>query len=182
MTAAIAIAVLLGVIAVAIFSNSSSSSSSSQTPNSANVTVTIPSVPAGNSTDSIHPLLPPLTGDLAAQDVSCAPRNGTCVFTIVNNSNTSLILETCEIQAVTSSSNGVTQITSFNGTIGGPAALAGIPANSSVVATCAISPSHLSYQEQGSIADGGFGVKQVDSWDGYPAGTQAGANFEGTWS
>jgi len=75
----------------------------------------------------------------------------------------------------------ITEYMIVNGTIGGPAS-AGVPANSKVNATCTIPTTQLGHETGGSVADGGFTVKLVDSADSYPAGTETTFSFEGTWS
>jgi hypothetical protein len=75
----------------------------------------------------------------------------------------------------------VTEYLNVNGTVGGPAT-AGIPANSQVTATCTVPTTQFASQAEGSVFSGGFHVKLVDSAESYPAGTEAGFGFEGTWS
>lgn len=126
-----------------------------------------------------------LIGELSAQDVSCSRATGVCTFTIVNNSTDPLELETCGVvvtsTSTVNSSVTVTEYSRVNGTIGGQAA-AGIPADSRVAATCTVPASQVAGQTVGSVANGNFMVKLVDSWYNYPAGDEPTFGFQGMWS
>ena len=74
----------------------------------------------------------------------------------------------------------VTTVRQVNGTIGGPA-VAGIPANSQVDATCAVPTSQLAHETKGSSATGNLVVKFADS-KSHPAGAGTTFGFEGIWS
>ena len=118
-----------------------------------------------------------LEGYVSTHNVSCSLSTGVCSLTIVYNGTDPLQLEGCQF-AIANSTGGMSLV---NGTIGG-AATAGIPSNSQVSATCSIPTSELAHQTKGSTASGSFIVKLVDSWYSFPAGTEAGFGFEGTWS
>lgn len=91
---------------------------------------------------------------------------------------TSTITTTSTITAT----GAVTVYGSVNGTIGGPAATTGVAADSSAVATCTAPTTQFSQQDAGTQVGGGFTLIAVDGADGYPAGTNAHADFQGTWT
>jgi hypothetical protein len=137
--------------------------------------------------------LPPVP--FSAEKVSCSLSTGICTFTIVNNSTAPLALVGCQIYSgshtiVVQSANGTydeTELIIVNGTVGGDAAVSGIPANSQVGASCSVPTSALANETVGSGASGGFTVKflkqfSLPSGFQFPAGDEPTFSFQGTWS
>ncbi len=187
---AVMAALAVGILAISVFPNGLSTTNTLTTTTPApSTTYTNTAIATNTATITTTPIPTPipkaLMGELSAQDVSCSLASGVCTLTIVNNSTVPLELETCDVVVIVSSnvssSATVTEYSSINGTIGGPAT-AGMPANSQVTATCTVPATQLAHQTEGSLADGTFMVKLDDSWYSYPAGTETGFSFEGTWS
>lgn len=192
---ALAAALAVGVLAVTQFPTNesvtthvaaSSNTATTQTTYLATTTTASTSVRVSNESGPAPgqegpPVL--LGGYLFAQNVSCSLTTGACIMLISNQSTTPLLVVSCQILAATSVNNGVAQSVTVNGTIGGQVA-GGIPAGAEVVATCTIPASQLSYQAKGSIADGSFVVKLIDSVpsESMPAGAETSLGFEGSWS
>lgn len=128
-------------------------------------------------------LAAPLLGYLNTEQVVCSLSNGTCSMIVVNNSTVPVSLEYCEITVLISGAAGSSnrEYSSFNGTLGGPAAN-GLAANSAMAVSCTIPPSLLSHESPGSFSGGAFHVSLDREWYSFAAGTQAGFNFQGTWS
>jgi urocanate hydratase len=125
----------------------------------------------------------PFLGALNAKQVSCSLSNGTCSMIIVNNSTVSLKLDYCYINVRTNGPNTTFSLNNApNGSLGGQAAASGIPANSTVTASCTISTSYLSNESKGSTVYGTMTATSNGQWYSSPAGTSAGVNFVGTWS
>lgn len=107
----------------------------------------------------------------------------TTTYITFENGSISTVVSTpsSSVAAASTVTQTVTAVSNVNGTMGGPAT-AGIPANSQAAATCTMPTAQLGNETQGSIADGVFQAKLVDSAYGYPAGTEMTFGFEGTWS
>ncbi|MDG6907041.1 MAG: hypothetical protein JRN20_14810 [Nitrososphaerota archaeon] len=137
------------------------------------------------SSQTLPPSVPAaLEGYISTQNVSCSLSTGVCSVTIVYNGTDPLEMEDCQFAILSTSSDGVTTVTTttlVNGTVGG-AAKTGISPNSQISATCSMPTSELAQQTKGSSLSGSFSVKLVDSWYDFPAGTIAYFGFEGTWS
>lgn len=174
-TIAIIAALGVGILAITALPNS---------PSTITTTYTSFATPTNvNTTTVLTHTIVGLPGAPSAQGVSCSLATGVCTLTLLNNSTSTLKLKTCQMSLIMSSnvSSGTT-ITAYiavNGTIGGPAT-AGVPANSQATGTCTVPVTQLAHETKGSVADGTFMAKLVDSSN--PIGTETTVDFEGTWS
>ena len=107
----------------------------------------------------------------------------TTTYMVIGTTTTTITpTSTITMTSTVTATGPVTTYLNLNGTIGGPAATAGVPANSSAVATCAVPTTQFSSQDVGTLVSGGFTLVAVDSADGYASGTHGGASFQGTWT
>lgn len=183
---AIIVALGLGLGIVYLPSQQSTTSSTLLTSSSFSTTSQTGSTGTINtSSQTLPPSVPAaLEGYISTQNVSCLLSTGVCSLTIVYNGTDPLEMEGCQFAIVSTSSDGVTTVTTttlVNGTVGG-AAKAGISPDSQISATCSIPTSELAHQAKGTMISGSFSVKLVDSWNVFPAGTIAYFGFQGTWS
>jgi hypothetical protein len=122
---------------------------------------------------------------LSIGEAQCSLNTGVCTVALANNgvnSSYDLVLESnvCSMDVIIAeNSTGTTY--GLNGVVGGQI-LGGVPAGSNVLASCAVPPTRLVYETNGSEASGGFLLKLTNSGSPFPAGSQVGVPFSGVWT